>query len=192
MKVNRGLLFVVITLLVIANITYANPPARQGPATLLEQETILKQGQENFKLGQYAEAARLLQRFVDRYPASAGYLEAHKTLGESYLFLNQPSQALKPLRYYVDAKKWSAAGFHGRVSLGRAYLKANKFHEGLLISNEIVKPMIRNPVIPPGVQLEGLLLKSWSFLGLKKDLDALKAVDAFFSQSKSYPPSFAA
>ena len=159
-----------------------SPLPTVDPSTLTESALLRKGGKAAYLSGNYKEATSMLQRLVDRYPASPSYLEAQHELGLSYLRLGDAKKALKPLQIYIESSEVVAA-FNAKPELAEAYLRANHAQEALLTSTEILSRRKSTA----DLRLKALLLKSRSLLALHQDSRATQALEAFKREAKKDP-----
>jgi tetratricopeptide (TPR) repeat protein len=146
-----------------------------GPASPAEAALLWKDGQTAFDNGNYQEALNQLQRLVDRYPGSEGYLEAHRLLGRTLMMLGKYQEALNPLQFYVDAVGNRALGLRTQLWLGEDKLTLGKAYEAYLLSTEVEKGSIHSA---PELHAESQFLKARSLMALDHDDRALKVLDS--------------
>lgn len=164
-------------------------PTSVGPAMDEASRLLWEEGRDAFGRGRYADAARALQRLVDRHAAASGYLEAHLLLGLTRLRLNEIDPAIQALRYFIEAAGWNPEALRARLSLGRAYLRAGKSMEALLVVKEILdhpakgQPDTARPA-PSAVRLEALLIKARAMMARKREVDVDRALSAFESEAR--------
>lgn len=180
----------------------AGAPTDLGPATAQEAELLWKEGKAAFEASDFQAATNRLQRFVDRYPAHGGYLQAHRLLGEAYLGLAEQDrdagraaeakarakQALAPLRYFATGTRAAGEAAKGTILLGHAYLDTGKAREALLSAMEVEKQRLGGP--GEGLRIEALLLKALAQLALGRPADAelaMAAAEAKLGQLASPP-----
>ncbi len=151
-----------------------------------EAESIWKQAREHHQGGRFKEAIPLLQRVIERFPASPGFTEAHLLLGIALLELGESEKAIAPLKYYVEAKDRSLDGRRARIHLGKAYLASGKFNEAYLISIEAAS--FSGPA-SPALAAQALLLRTEALIGMNQDMkaegslrSALKRIDKLPSE----------
>lgn len=159
-------------------------PSHLGGTSAPEAELIWKDGQAAFEAGRYREAVTLLRRLINRYPGHAGFLEAHRLLGVSFLELGRPAEALAPLRQYANASRATGleAQLVGKIWLARAQLALNKGAEALLLADEIRKKSARDRT-----RAEAQLLRAHALILQNRDVEAAGATDQSLTQLRDAP-----
>jgi tetratricopeptide (TPR) repeat protein len=169
--------------------SFAAEPATQpeNGGTSKEEEVLLwTDGSTAYQQEQWPQCIRNFDRYVSRYPTSAHSLQAHLYLGTCYLRSGDAPKALDPLKYYVDASRFTAEGISARLQLARAELAVDKPQEALLLVQELLKtPLKDDPT--PSLTIEALLIKTRSYLALRKDSDADRTIRAFFKEESKAP-----
>jgi tetratricopeptide (TPR) repeat protein len=157
-------------------ISYAAPTSL-GPTSQEEAQVLWREGQAAAESSKHQDAVNYLQRLVDRYPGTPGYLKAKYFLGRSYLELDQPKKALIPLKDFISGNGLNLDSAKARTLLGQTYLAVGRFHEAYLTSLEL--DQIENKIaLTSDIILESLLVKAQALLGLKHDSRAVSALEA--------------
>jgi TolA-binding protein len=145
-----------------------------GPTSPEEADVLWNDGKAAFDAGDYTKAITHLQRLVDRYPGSSGYLEAHRYLGRAYLFNDQAKESIPAFRYYISATASRDLSVRARIWLAEAYLATGNPQEAYLSSLEIEK----SPIADPQTFAEGELMKAQVLIALKKHDKAQTVLDS--------------
>ncbi|OFZ19631.1 MAG: hypothetical protein A2X94_17470 [Bdellovibrionales bacterium GWB1_55_8] len=162
------------TLIFAISSILASASGHAGPRSSVEAEVLWKQGKEAYHQEKYAEAARELQRFVDRYPGATGYLEAHLLLGRSLLKTGNPARAIPPLRYVTSASRSENELAAARVLLARAYMESGKHEESYQTTIEIEKKHGGSQA----TQSEALLIRARALTGQGHEARAAKVLES--------------
>ena len=171
-----------LTLLIVNSVSTIHASAKEdqtlhssiGPTSTEEAGVLWKKGNQAFEEKKYPEAVRSLERLIHRYPASAHFFEAHRLLGIAHLENHEPHLAIVPLKDFVEVERKSSAGLQTRLALGRALLDLKKFHETLLLAEELlVEKGTSNEV-----SIAALLMKARALMGLNEDARATQSLDS--------------
>jgi tetratricopeptide (TPR) repeat protein len=149
-------------------------PTSLGPTSPEEAQILWKEGQQSYKESRFQDAVNQLGRYVDRYPGSSGFTEAHFLLGKSYFELKRTPEALKAFKYYLNSKGITSDSAEARVWLGRSYLKLKKFEEALQVSRELERT---KPQLTPPITLWKYLIQSRALVGLGHETRAGNAIE---------------
>jgi TolA-binding protein len=136
-----------------------------GPTSDEEEGVLWEIGKTAFSESHYQDAINAFQRYLDRYPASAHYLQAQLALGKALIEQDENAKALPLLRSFVTHCRNHTDSAQGRLLLGRVYLNLKKFNEADLITLEI-NQLEKEKHLPPEILLESSLIQSEALLGL--------------------------
>lgn len=110
-----------------------------------EAEFLWSNGRTAYESGQTREAIRLLDRFIKKYPGSAGFLDAHDLIARSYFKTHNYKKALVPMKYFTEAQSvYTDKGLRARLLLVDIYLALGQKEKAYLQSQECVRASREN------------------------------------------------
>ncbi len=158
-----------------------------GVKSTEEAETLWREGQKSFREGNFLESARLIQRFIARYPSDPNFTEAHFLLGQSLQAMGEHHEALAPLRFYAEAFPVSEAGWNAKLKLAESYIGMKKYHQASALGAEVFKrTSVQGHATNAEFSVHGLLTQSLAQAHLNHRVKSQALLDSAVERIKIY------